>query len=212
MDRTLQPEFLDSLAPDDPAALHSRRDLRIINRVMGNERWFRHVLQRQSKSVKRVLELGSGMGEMGIALSAAGVVIDGLDLCPRPSSWPRQAEWHRADIRNFARYGEYSAVMANLTLHHFDSNELAALGEKLAGARLIIASEPARRRRSQAMFAALGPLLGANHITLHDARISIAAGFLGDELPHALGLTADRWMWKCQLSLVGAYRMIACRC
>jgi len=61
------------------------------------------------------------------------------------------------------------------------------------------------------MFAAFGPLLGANHITLHDARISIAAGFLGDELPQALGLTAGRWKWKCEISLFGAYRMIAHR-
>ena len=30
------------------------------------------------------------------------------------------------------------------------------------------------------------PLLGANHVSLHDAHVSIAAGFLGDELPRAL--------------------------
>ncbi len=38
--------------------------------------------------------------------------------------------------------------------------------------------------------AAIGPLLGANHVTLHDARVSITAGFVGTELPSALGMDA----------------------
>ena len=211
MDRTLQPELLDSLAPDDPAAQHSRRDLRIVNRIMGNERWFVQELRRRLRPAELVLELGAGSGEMGMALSAAGLALDGLDLWPRPPAWHYQAEWHRADLRTFVRFAEYSAVMANLTLHHFNSNELAVLGAKLIGARLIVVSEPARRRWSQALFAALGPLFGANRVTLHDARVSIAAGFRRDELPCALGLTADRWNWKCKVSFLGAYRMIALR-
>ena len=32
MPRTIQPELLDTLPPEDPAALHSRRDLRVINK------------------------------------------------------------------------------------------------------------------------------------------------------------------------------------
>ena len=34
----------------------------------------------------------------------------------------------------------------------------------------------------------LAPLFRANRVTLHDAHVSIAAGFRGDELPRALGL------------------------
>lgn len=146
---------------------------------------------------------------MGLALSAEGAVIDGLDTWPRPPTWPRHQMWHRTDLRSFDGFSEYTAVMANLTLHHFTAVELASLGRNLSGARLIIASEPARRRRSQTLFAAFGRLLGASRITLHDARISIAAGFLHDELPHALGLSALRWDWKCSVSLLGSYRMIA---
>jgi len=211
MERTLQPEILDSLSPDDPAALQSRRDLKIVNRIMGNERWFRQVLRRELRSGEQVLELGSGTGEIGMALSAAGIAINGLDLCPRPASWPRRSEWHQVDLRTFARYPEYSAVIANLTLHHLTAAELAALGRRFDGARLIVVSEPARRRRSQTLFAALGPMLGANQITLHDAQISIAAGFLGDELPRGLGLELNRWRWRCWVSFLGAYRMIAMR-
>jgi hypothetical protein len=211
MERTLEPELLDSLSADDPAAMHSRRDLRIINRVIGNERWFRRELWRHLRPEMRVLELGAGTGELGAALFARGIAIDGLDLCPRPTIWPRQAEWHRVDLRTFARYAEYPAVIASLTLHHLTDAEMAALGRQFEGVRLIVVSEPARRRRSQTLLAAIGPMLGANRITLHDARISIAAGFLGDELPRALGLTADRWKWKCGVSFLGAYRMIAVR-
>jgi len=211
MNRTLEPELLDSLPPDDPEALRSRRDLRIVNRILGNKRWLQRVLRDHLGRGERVLELGSGTGEMGLALARAGHAVDGLDLCPRPGSWPRQAQWHQADIRSFAGYGEYSAIVANLTLHHFTDAELAALGGKVGGTRLLVASEPARRRLSQSWFAAIGPLLGASRVTLHDARVSIAAGFLHEELPFAFGLRADRWKWKCEVSMLGAYRMIALR-
>jgi len=209
--RALQPELLDSLSPDDPAALRSRRDLRIINLIMGNRGWFRHELRRRLHPGERILELGAGSGEMGLALSAEGFVIDGLDTCPRPPRWPRLQRWHRTDLRSFDRYAEYAAVMANLTLHHFTAVELAALGRQFSGARLILASEPARCRRSQVLFAVFGRMLGANRITLHDARVSIAAGFLREELPHALSLTKPTWGWKCGVSTLGAYRMIALR-
>ncbi len=34
--RTVVPELLDELPPDDPRAMHSRGDLRRVNRLMGN--------------------------------------------------------------------------------------------------------------------------------------------------------------------------------
>ena len=57
----------------------------------------------------------------------------------------------------------------------------------------------------------LGPLLGANHVSLHDAHVSIAAGFRGDELPRALGLAATEWEIGCETTVLGVYRMIAVR-
>jgi 2-polyprenyl-3-methyl-5-hydroxy-6-metoxy-1,4-benzoquinol methylase len=211
MNRTLEPEILDSLSPEDPAARRSRRDLRIINWVMGNRRWFRRGLRGAVGAGERILELGPGTGEMGLGLAAAGYSVDGLDICPRPAQWPPSSEWHQADLRFFGGYGRYPVVMANLILHHFSSAELAELGARIAGARLIIASEPARRARSQALCAALAPLFGAHPVTRHDARISIAAGFLGDELPRALGLRPEHWRLRCHTTLLGAYRMVALR-
>jgi hypothetical protein len=84
MNRTLKPELLDSRPPDDLAARHSRRDLRVVNRIIGNERWFLQVLRSKLRLGERILESGAGTGSIGMALSAAGFIIDSLDICPRP--------------------------------------------------------------------------------------------------------------------------------
>ena len=67
---------------------------------------------------------------------------------------------------------------------------------------------PYNRARAP-LLRALAPMLGANHVSLHDAHVSIAAGFRDDELPRALGLDADTWDVRCTVNTLGAYRMIA---
>lgn len=210
--RTHQPEWLDSLPPHHPDALHNRRDLRLTNRVMGNHRWFLRTLPPLSRHNQPVLELGAGTGELAATLAASGLNLDGLDLWPQPDNWPASQTWHTGDLRTFADYGRYSGVIGNLIFHQFTDGELAALGEKLRQtACLIVACEPARRRLSQILYRILGPLFGANRVSLHDAHVSIAAGFCGVELPHALGLKAETWEWHCATTPFGAYRMVARR-
>ena len=212
MQRTLQPELLDSLAPDDPAAIHNRRDLRLTNRIMGNHRWLTRRLPGLLRPGELGLELGAGTGELGLRLAHAHVQVDGLDLWPRPEDWPAGRAWHRADLRLFSGYAGYAAVLGNLIFHQFSGNELAGLGSVLRRhSRVIVACEPARRRVSQVLFRTLGPLFGANHVSLHDAHVSIAAGFRDDELPQALGLAATDWDCHCTTTALGAYRMIALR-
>jgi hypothetical protein len=212
MNRTLQPEILDSLPVDHPAALHNRRDLRIINRITGNHRWMRRALAGQLRPGERALELGAGTGELGAVLHRAGLPVDGLDLWPRPSTWPAERAWHQADLRTFDRYHEYAAVCGSLILHQFSATELADVGRRLRDhVRVIVASEPARRRLSQVLFRRLAPLFGANYVSLHDAHVSIAAGFRRRELPEALGLDEANWTLQCRTSLLGLYRMIAVR-
>ncbi len=206
------PELLDSLAHDDPDAIHNRRDLRIINRFLGTRGWFGRTLPSVMRGGERVLELGAGTGEMGLSLIRRGIPVDGLDLWPRPPAWPAGREWHQADLTKFDGYGAYPVVIANLILHQFKEEELAALGERLGGsARVILACEPKRSRVSQAMMAAFGPVFGANHVTLHDARVSISAGFLGDELPGFLGLRPAEWRYSRTTTALGAIRMVAVR-
>ncbi len=121
-------------------------------------------------------------------------------------------EWHRADLRTFPGYDRYPVVAGNLIFHQFNEAELAELGAILRReARAIVACEPIRRRSSQALLAVLAPLLGANAVTRHDARVSVAAGFRGDELPRALGLRADEWTLAMEETALGACRMVATR-
>ena len=210
--RTVQPELLDSLPGDHPDARHSRRDLRLTNFAMGNFRWFRRTLPPRLRPGDRVLELGAGGGELAQALRPWVSHYAGLDRCPRPAHCPATWLWHQGDLRSFAHYDVYPVVLGNLIFHHFTTSELRALGSEFNQyTRLVLASEPTRRRHYQTLFDAGAALLGGCHVTRHDARVSIAAGFLGDELPAALGLDARAWHWRCTTTALGAYRMIALR-
>ena len=211
MQRTLQPELLDSLPPDHPDALHNRRDLRLTNAIVGNPRWLGRQLPRLLRTGETALELGAGTGELGLRLARAGVPVDGLDLWPRPAAWPAARAWHQADLRSFAGYGDYAVVVGNLIFHQFNASDLRELGRRLGeNCRVIVACEPHRRRVSQLLYRTLGPVFGANHVSLHDAHVSIAAGFRGHELPELLGLD-DRWQVRCHTTLLGVYRMVAVR-
>ena len=212
MPRLLQPEFLDALPPAHPDAMHSRRDLRLINFIMGNHRWMRRTLGGLRREGDRVLELGAGTGELAGRLAAPGRPVEAIDLAPRPPDWPAGPDWHQSDLLSFGGYGRYDAVIGNLIFHHFSPAELAALGRSLRDTvRVIVACEPTRSKFSQRLFALVAPLFRANHVTLHDADVSIAAGFIGDELPQSLGLGPPAWAWRYQSTMLGAYRMVAWR-
>ena len=210
MQRRLEPELLDSLPPDHPDAFLSRRDLRVINRLMGNARWFRSVLASHVHPGERVLELGSGAGELAARLRPVAPLFDGIDRVPPPSDWPTDARWHQADITVFSGWNDYPVVIGNLILHHFDDDTLRKLGSAIGPhARLLVFSEPTRKRHNQWFWNILAPLCRANRVTLHDGRVSMAAGFCNDELPHALGLDPSVWHWHIRSTWLGAYRLIA---
>jgi 2-polyprenyl-3-methyl-5-hydroxy-6-metoxy-1,4-benzoquinol methylase len=207
--RLIQPELLDTLPPESTDARRSRRDLRVINWLMGNHRWIIRSVQPRLRHQERLVEIGAGSGELCQKLAGRGIAAAGLDRWPGPAL-PSSLVWHQADLRTFTGYADYQAVVANLVLHHLSDTELCQLGRKLnGGPRIICACEPTRRRLSQRLFSALGPVLGANSVTRHDALVSIAAGFLGDELPTALGLDNATWSIRCTQTLLGGYRMLA---
>lgn len=210
MNRRLEPELLDSLPPDHPDAVHSRRDLLLVNRVMGNAQWFEKTLARHIRPGERVIELGSGTGELSARLRTVAPLVDGIDRVPAPSAWHASARWHQADIQTFTGWPAYSVIIGNLILHHFDDASLRKLGNAFGThARLLLFSEPTRKRLNQLMWNVTAPLCGANHVTRHDGRVSIAAGFRDDELPRALGLDPRAWRWTISRTWVGAYRLVA---
>ena len=214
MTRALHPELLDALPHEHPDARHSRRDLRLINRLAGHHRWIAQKLPAllRDRTGERLLEIGAGTGELGLRLAARGLAPDGLDLCPRPPRWPAAQAWHLADARTFAGYAGYAVIVGNLIFHQFTDAELRALGATLRHtARVIVACEPGRHRATQALLRALGPLFGASHVTRHDAHVSVAAGFRGDELPRLLGLDGDEWNTVSRTTALGSYHLVAVR-
>ncbi|HTO02609.1 MAG TPA: methyltransferase domain-containing protein [Opitutus sp.] len=212
MPRTIQPELLDTLPPEDPDALHSRRDLRVINTFMGNHRWLVRTLKKNVRGDERILEIGAGTGELARRLRRAGLAAEGLDLLPPPLDWPDSSGWHSADLKTFDRYAEFPVIIGNLIFHHLEDTELLELGTSIRpGARLILACEPARSRLSQLVFRTFSPMFAPSHVTVHDAHVSIAGGFTGNELPVALGLSQNDWIVKRSVSLFGGYRMMATR-
>lgn len=212
MNRRLEPELLDSLPPEHPDAIHSRRDLRLVNRAMGNAPWFEKTLARHIRAGERVIELGGGTGELAARLRTVTPLVDGIDRIPRPPNWPADARWHQADIQTFTGWDAYPVVIGNLILHHFDNVALRALGEAIRPhARLLIFNEPTRKRLNQLLWNCVAPLCGANHVTRHDGRVSITAGFLDEELPRSLGLDPSLWSWEITQTWIGAHRLIAIR-
>lgn len=213
--RTVQAEILDSLDEDDPAARANRRDLRRLNRLMGNYRWCREQLRRELRPGDRLLELGAGDGELGRLAAGAlppGAGATGLDLGRRPERWPDAWAWRQADILSEDALDGADVVLANLILHQFDDDALASLGRRLgaSGARRLIANEPARRRLHLWQMRLSRPL-GWHPVSRHDAAASIRAGFLGHELAERLGLDPAAWRWTARTTFLGAYRFVAAR-
>lgn len=205
----VEPELLDELAFDDPEALRSRRDIRLINKLLGNLQWLRDQLERERPAC--VVELGAGDGGFLEALNGEGRRLTGVDLAPRPAALREEIEWVQGDARELlaGRGLGGSVVIANLLLHQFGEEDLRAMGRAMRESEAIFASEPLRSRRAVTGLSLLRPLV--NRVTWHDGLVSIRAGFRPGELPPLLGLSGEEWEIEESCTLVGAYRLSARR-
>lgn len=202
MTRVLQPELLDELPPYDPRAIHSRRDLRRINKIMSNARPTIEFLRAaELKSPVTIAEIGAGDGNISAqiahALSGHGIsgtvlLVDRQPLpAPELSGWSVQSV--KADIFAWLKKAAtVDVIIANLFLHHFSDAQLRQILRRSAPlCKLFAASEP--RRSSIALwFSRRLRLIGCNEITRHDAEISVRAGFSGSELT-ALWPQEESW-------------------
>jgi hypothetical protein len=211
MQRCLEKELLDELAPEDARAIRSRRDLRRLNFFMGNA----GILARALDGLcphdvpLRIAEAGAGDGE--VLLRAArrlrgrwprveAVLVDRQELLKRETrAWFAALNWfvqgNRSDAFAWLQQIEsqsLDALVANLFLHHFNNEQLQEFfSEAARTARVFIAIEP-RRARWPLLCARFLPLIGCGPVTRHDAPISIRAGFNHRELT-ALWPDAPNW-------------------
>ncbi|MGE9290720.1 MAG: hypothetical protein ACQKBT_07010, partial [Puniceicoccales bacterium] len=179
--RVVRPEILDTLSPDDPGAVANRRDLRFLNRFMGNWSWIARQLRREYRPGRRLVEVGAGEGDLGFYLRSrlknlrAGDYT-GLDLWGRPDEWPEGWLWRQEDLLKAEWEPAHDIFVSNLLLHQFEDEDLRGLGERIASLPVWIINEPHRVPWAVWGLAAMRPF-GLHPVSWHDGRVSIGAGF-----------------------------------
>jgi hypothetical protein len=194
MRRLLEPELLDALAPGDPGAVGSRRDLVRINRIMRHPSLMARALS-HFPPPRTLLDLGGGDGRFLLAVARRlpwrgmqAVIADRQEIVSEQTRADFAALGWRCDLRQgdvldaAAAMEDGTLACANLFLHHLDETALARLFAALAGRALgFVACEPRRDIPSLAA-SHLVFALGANPVSRHDAVASVRAGFSGKEL------------------------------
>jgi len=208
--RRVREETLDALAPHDPRAQRSRRDLVRVHRAMGT----RGTLVRALRDPPRVpgtpdaldpldvLELGAGDGTLmlGVARRIAGgwppvrlTLLDRVDIVTGATragfadlGWQVEVvttdvlDWATREPPGPARCPDL--IVTSLFVHHFEGAALGALlGAIAARTQRFVACEP-RRDRFALAGSHLVALLGANAVTREDAVLSVHAGFRDAEI------------------------------
>ena len=212
VNRVVLPELLDVLPPRDAAALRSRRDLRRVNAWMRHPQIMARALRENlpGRAAQCLVELGAGDGHflLSVAARAHGrwpdtqaILVDQLEvLDARARDGFRRFGWHaRAEISEAAEWLRQArpqpaqTILCNLFLHQFQTEPLAELLRLAAdSSRMVIALEP-RRSWLPRCCGRLLWAIGCGPVTRHDARISIRAGFAGDELS---ALWPDKRNWR----------------
>jgi len=206
--RRLETELLDVLPAADPAAVRSRRDLRVLNAVMLHaDIMARRMRRHAAEPPRRIIELGAGDGSLMLRLGrrlaqqwpgVTVVLVDRQDIVPDETrqelaklGW-RHAQVARDVFEYLADAEPADIIIANLFLHHFRPAQISEIFAQCARlAPVLIALEP-RRATLPLLGSRLIGLLGCNHVSRHDAVASVRAGFQDRELS-ALWPDPRRW-------------------
>ena len=201
--RVVEAEILDGLDPADPDAVRSRRDLRLINKLMAGPSWVvRQVSELQG--VRRIVELGAGDGALCNQLKSSMPDCDvvAVDLISKPDTAREDVRWEKVNVLDYEGFDQHTVVVANLFIHHLLDDELCGLGERLKSVSAIVLAEPHRKTSALWMGRCLFPVV--NHITRHDMITSIKAGFVRGEVPSLLG---PNFQWREEVGFLGGIRM-----
>jgi Methyltransferase domain len=213
MRREVERELLDELPADDRRAIRARRDLRRVNAWMGHARIMARALAPTfgDRSPRSIVELGAGDGTLLLRLAKTieprwkpvhVLLVDRQHLLsPRTQAEFEALSWHvesvQMDVFDWLKCadgrGERSdVVLASLFLHHFAQGDLRTLFAHAARQTgFFMACEPSRDTVSLRA-AELLWFIGCGDVARHDARISVKAGFAGNELS-ALWPAAAGW-------------------
>jgi len=227
--RFLSPEALDDLDEDDPRAVHSRKDLKRLNRIMGASGILANALTRYADHPKRIIEFGAGDGSLMLRLARRlaprwpdvhVVLLDRQNVVDQKTrdaladiGWT--TEILHADLESWIAQDEMQHVdisLANLFIHHFDAGTIRRLFEVLATrSNMFVACEP-RRARLPLIGSRLVGMIGANEVTRSDAVLSVRAGFRGEELSSLWPASASEWTLTEHRAGLFSHVFVARRC
>jgi len=198
--RRMAAEILDSLPPSDPRARASRRDLQRLHSILGQEKLWLHWLRRKypARPPSSLVDLGAGDGHLLTRILPLAFPSGGggsrLFLVDTQPSVPdstldqlRHQNWLPtiicSEVLEWARQAPPAdAILSNLFLHHLSGEKLRELFIHLARITPLFAAAEPSRHGLASFGCRLLPLLGCHPVTLHDARVSVAAGFRDHEL------------------------------
>lgn len=210
--RVVKPEILDYLPAHDREAQRSRRDLRRINFLMGNERWVCRTLRKFPEPAGRgIVELGAGDGVLAgkLARIFPSAPVTACDLAPRPAGLDVRVVWRQGDLLADAAALGGGVLVANLFLHHFEDQALRDLGRICGGFEVVVFNEPDRAMLPHMLGAMIWPMV--NRVTRHDMHVSIFAGFSAGEVPEQLGLDGETWRFRETSTWRGGRRVLGWR-
>jgi hypothetical protein len=218
--RRLTPEILDSLPFSDPSALASRRDLQRLHTLLGQTRlWLRWFQKRYpDRPPASLVDLGCGDGHLLTTLLPQAFPNGGhgsrLFFVDRQPSIPdsalellRRQNWLPSvipsDLQEWIRSATPTElILTNLFLHHFHDSELRVFFKKISTLTPMFAAAEPLRALAGTIGSRLLKFLGCHSVTLHDARVSVQAGFRDHELS---GLWSDRSNWSLTEQRIGPF-------
>jgi hypothetical protein len=212
--RRIEPELLDQLPSDDIRAIRHRRDLKVINTIILQSGIMAAAITKQwtRNTPRTLLDLGSGDGTFMLSLARrlagrwSDVTVTLLDQRNIVSNKTRdgfadltwKAQPIATDVFDYLQtsgHSRFDIITANLFLHHFEER---ALSELLAGvsrmSQVFVACEP-RRTKFALRSSRLLWLVGCSDMAIHDAVVSVRAGFKGNELSE---LWPEKDSWELQ--------------